>query len=531
MNAGGIALFAFLLRIFHARNGLPYIHHWDEPYVAFRALDMVVNRDLNPYFFFYGSLLMYLNAAVDWLHSLYLKWLPDSSIFALNEANPLAYGGPTGFDWHITHPSFLFWDRVLTALFGALTVAIVYYLVLKLGNRFAAVVAALLLAGTMVHIEHSAYVTTDIPMGFFVWGAILFAYLFSENSKLRYLVLSLTLCGLATSIKYNAGLVIVVPALVLWFSRKRQNYRHWMWLLIPVVPASAFFVGSPYGLIEFSAFLDHFIYNFVIYSQSGPSWATIEPGLPHILYQGGIFLANIGVFAAIIALIGIVKLLRRNYFGWILLGYQLFYFLLITQMKISYHRNFLILYPLLAILFGLGIVFISDLMGKNRKWGKYAQAAFWLISSLIVVLFSWNSLKVSWRVWNTPESRTRAVMKANEMVLATPEALVGIATELKLHPYDLDLLEAAYTEAPLMDLMTNPEQFDLILAFAEVGSEDHDLRDMAGDINRLLWRIPEDQKMYIGSGVLNLRTFSVNPGVVIFPDPDALSEFIGVEQP
>ncbi len=122
-------------------------------------------------------------------------------------------------------------------------------------------------------------------------------------------------------------------------------------------------------------------------------------------------------------------------------------------------------------------------------------------------------------------------MKANDMVLATPEALVGIATELKLHPYDLDLLEAAYTEAPLMDLMTNPEQFDLILAFAEVGSEDHDLRDMAGDINRLLWRIPEDQKMYIGSGVLNLRTFSVNPGVVIFPDPDALSEFIGVEQP
>jgi len=531
LGLSGVTLFAFLLRLFHARSGLPYIHHWDEPYVAFRALDMMMTGDLNPYFYFYGSLLMYFNAGVDWLHALYLKSLPETAVLALNELNPLAYGGPTGFDWYLSHPSFMFCNRVLAAIFGALTVAIVYYLVLRLGNRFAALAASALLAGTIVHVEHSAYVSTDIPMGFFVWATILFAYLYHDKKKLKFLIISLVMSGMATSIKYNAGLVVLVSAWVLLFSIKKSSYRHWHWVLIPVVPTLAFFAGTPFALLDVAEFIDHAIYNVLIYSESGPSWATIEPGLPHILFQGGAFLANISLLGGIIAILGLPKLLARKPFGWILLGYSLVYFLLTTQMAISYHRNFLLLYPQLAILFGMGIALLMDLIADNLELRKYLQLTVVLGAAVFLALFSYSALKQSWRTWRVPESRTRAVIQANEMVAAAPNARVGIAAELKLHPWDLAQLEADFTEEPLLDLLADPTQYDLILAFTEIGSDDHELRNHARDINRILWRIPEELKTYVGSGVLNLRTFSINPGVVLLTDTQAVDEAVNGIQP
>lgn len=531
LGLSGVTLFAFVLRLFHARSGLPYIHHWDEPYVAFRALDMMRTGDLNPYFYFYGSLLMYLNAGVDWLHSLYLKSLPETSVMALNELNPLAYGGPTGFDWYLSHPSFMFWNRVLAAIFGALTVAVVYYLTLRLGNRFAALAGSLLLAGTMVHVEHSAYVTTDIPMGFFVWAAILVAYLYHEKRKLKYLIISLALCGLATSIKYNAGLVVIVPALLLLLSIKDSEYRHWYWALVPIVPSTAFFIGTPFALLDVVNFIDHTVYNVLIYSQSGPSWATIQPGLPHILYQGGNFLANISLFAGLIALFGVPKLLTRKSFGWMLLGYSLLYFGLTTQMAISYHRNFLLLYPQIAILFGLGVALLMNILGDKNKLRKIVWVAVVLVVSVFLAFFSLSALKQSWRAWRVPESRTRAVIQVNQLLEDETDARVGIAAELKLHSQDFALLDAQYNEAPILDLLSDTTQYDLILAFTEIGTEDHDLREQAQQINRVMWRVPEELKTYIGSGELNLRTYSINPGVVILTDMEAVDKAVNGAQP
>ena len=43
-----------------SREGLPYLHHWDEPFVANRALRILQTGDFNPRFFNYGSLRIYL---------------------------------------------------------------------------------------------------------------------------------------------------------------------------------------------------------------------------------------------------------------------------------------------------------------------------------------------------------------------------------------------------------------------------------------------------------------------------------------
>jgi hypothetical protein len=521
---GGTTLFAFLLRLWRAANGLPYLHHWDEHYVAFRSLEMFVSGDLNPHYFHYGSLQMYLLLGIDWVHSLSLKALPETSLMAITDANPLAYGEPTGFGWYLSHPSFLFWNRVLTAVLGALTVAIIYYLGLRLANRFSAVASALLLAGTLEHVRHSAFVTTDIPMGFFVWAAVLFSFLFHKKSELKYLLAALVMSGLAVSIKYNAGMVMLVPVLVLLLARKDTGYRTWHWLLIPIIPGLVFFLTTPYALIDLATFVEDVRFDLLSYSVYGKSGATVEPGLAHMLYQGGIFLENIGIFAGVLALIGLVKVLGRKPFGWIILAFQLFYFLFLTQMRISYHRNFLVLYPMLALLFGLGIAFVVDLLLRAGRVGRYAKTGFLLAVTMVVMFFSLTATKFSWRSWHRLESRTQAILKVNQILADTPGASVGIAAELRLHPQDLANLEAEYIESPVLELLAHPGEYDLIMVFGEANLADHDTRDIAREINGLLGRIPDEHKEIIGSGSLNFRIYSVDPAVLLLSDPPALDE-------
>lgn len=75
---GGLMLFAFVVRVAYAGRGLPYLHHWDEPEIAFNALNIIRTGDFNPYFFNYGSLTIYLNVVVDGLYRLFVRFLPPT---------------------------------------------------------------------------------------------------------------------------------------------------------------------------------------------------------------------------------------------------------------------------------------------------------------------------------------------------------------------------------------------------------------------------------------------------------------------
>src|ERR1041385_8451911 len=54
-----VTVLALCLRITALRYGLPFHYHWDEPTIMNRAVRMG-GGDLNPHFFYYPSLLMYL---------------------------------------------------------------------------------------------------------------------------------------------------------------------------------------------------------------------------------------------------------------------------------------------------------------------------------------------------------------------------------------------------------------------------------------------------------------------------------------
>src|SRR5262245_43496585 len=61
---GAIAVCALALRLVGAEWGKPYAYHFDEPFILKPALHIVDTGDLDPHFFRYPSLMIYIEAAI-----------------------------------------------------------------------------------------------------------------------------------------------------------------------------------------------------------------------------------------------------------------------------------------------------------------------------------------------------------------------------------------------------------------------------------------------------------------------------------
>ena len=273
-----ILALALWVRWVRAPFGLPYLHHWDEPQIASTALQMMKSGDFNPHYFHYGSLPIYVHLGVDVAHFFTLM-RQDPIPFGLELAelnhdrvrlDDLQTRYDTGFHWEVSHPSFYLWNRRATAIFGALTVLLTFLLGRRLLGRHlletsAALIAAAVLATQSFHVEHSAYVTTDVPMTFFAMASIYLAVRFAEDGRVGRLVGSLALGGLAVATKYSAALVLAAPIAALLAvclatrktgeaSALETGAWHLFWL-VPVVPVAAFFLAMPYALLDLPAFL------------------------------------------------------------------------------------------------------------------------------------------------------------------------------------------------------------------------------------------------------------------------------------
>ncbi|HXI03076.1 MAG TPA: glycosyltransferase family 39 protein, partial [Candidatus Saccharimonadales bacterium] len=206
---------ALLARGLQAGEGLPYIHSWDEPLVAGRALVMMKTGNLNPDAFVYGTLPTYMDLVTDVFHYLWLMSRPASHPPFLASLDDVKTGFDSGWLWYVSHPSFYLWDRWLAALMGTGTVLMVYLIGRRIAGRWAGLAGAALLAGTAFHVEESAIGTVDNPMTFFVALAAWAAVAFVQEGRAGLLLTSLVACGLAVSSKLTGAVSLLLPAAAL----------------------------------------------------------------------------------------------------------------------------------------------------------------------------------------------------------------------------------------------------------------------------------------------------------------------------
>jgi hypothetical protein len=228
---------------------LPYLAHTDEPTQYNPAIQIIRTGDLNPHFFNYPSLTIYLDALV--MYAGYGLGRLAGAFESIRDLQPIrTLEMSVGV---VGTPSMLLLGRATTAVMGALSVSVIYGLARQVTRSlWAPFIAALLLATSQTHIRLSHYMTVDVIATTFALACVAACTAALSTGK-RWLLWVGAVCGgLATSSKYNyAVLAIPVALSALLEPRARWGRRVAHLFACGALFGLAFALTSPYVLLDF----------------------------------------------------------------------------------------------------------------------------------------------------------------------------------------------------------------------------------------------------------------------------------------
>lgn len=236
-----ILLSGILLRFYGLNWGAPsYIFHPDELRL-FYAIEEISTKNLNPHFFAYGSLPIYL-----------LKLSQQLALLLFPTLSP--------------YEAFFLSGRTLSALLGSATLLVLY----RLGKEFyswkVGFFAAAFLTVTVLHIQLSHFLTVDGMLTFFVVMAVyLGACLIEQPAQARYYVLAGMFTGMALATKFSAlfllGIVVLAHFLAFvnpgqtFLFKKALSLKGLSLLVLAFLTAGiTSLLTQPYALLDYSEF-------------------------------------------------------------------------------------------------------------------------------------------------------------------------------------------------------------------------------------------------------------------------------------
>jgi len=461
-----IVLVGLWARWERASYGLPYLQHPDEPFIANKALAMLQTGDFNPHLFFYGTLVTYLDVAVDVAHFYSLAGLPSGDPQALRSPHEIRIGnlfgpltGPTEqYGYYLSHPSFYLWNRRLTALFGIAAVLLVFFLARRVAGPGAGVAAGLAaafaLATNTFHIEQSSMVTADVPATTLAVAVLWLTIRFVDRQRPGWLCWALLAGGLAVSTKFNSAPILLVPAAVLLVAAVRgwAGYRPWLWPAAVAIPAAGFLAATPYALLDLPAMLRDSGYVFSSYA--APAGEPLAAKAGRLMLGLAQMWGYLGWGVAIGALAGLA-LAARRWAAWLVFPIGILVLFATATAQLTYHRNLVLLYPLAAVAFG---VCVGELLADGR-WRRTRAAA-----ALILLLGAgWaarRGLAEAWWAGHLPDTRTEVIDRLNA---DRRWRRIAVAHELQIHPLDLARLRARVVVKPLARLLCSQAREDVIV--------------------------------------------------------------------
>jgi len=244
-----VLLVALGVRLWGIGFGLPHpMTRPDEEFLLGVASRFFAN-DLNPHFFEWPSLYFYLVHAA--LRGAYLIGhisgaYSDARMFAAAVARDPAWA-------HLML-------RLMSVTAAMGTIVIVYRSARRLFNRDIGLAAAAFLALAYLHVRDSHFGVLDVPLTFAIVATIAVLVRASQDeAAARWFALAGLAAGLATSLKYNAG-VLLVPAIVAAAATPGGHARvEWAAALTRIASFAAtfalgFVVGTPYAVLDALAF-------------------------------------------------------------------------------------------------------------------------------------------------------------------------------------------------------------------------------------------------------------------------------------
>jgi len=334
-----LALLAgLLLRFWALTQGIGFNPGPDEPEVMERAVRMMKTGDLNPHFFDYPGLYMYVEGSVS-----VLRFMTG----AMQGRWPALAQAPT--------EDFYLWARAMTAILGTATVWVVYRAGLRWGPQ-TALLAAVLIAVMPLHVRESHYALTDVPTTFAVMVTFLLSLRAHERERVTAFALAGAAAGLAGALKYNGILAVAMPLISCALTPRLRGSRLVCAMWIAAATVAAFLAGAPYTLLDLPNFLNQFARLSSEYRMppavSEPVWLIYLKHLRIALQWPGSLMV-LGGFA-----VGAWRIARDpDRLRWVMaLGFPLLYFYFVSHQNIIYARYLLPIVPFLSLLAAAAVV-------------------------------------------------------------------------------------------------------------------------------------------------------------------------------
>jgi 4-amino-4-deoxy-L-arabinose transferase-like glycosyltransferase len=389
-----ILLLAGLLRFVAIDAGIPFNVGVDEPELMNRVLAMMRTGDFNPHFFDYPTLYMYLQLAVACLRFL---------------------AGASAGEWsslqHVEPADFYMWGRALTALFGTLTVLLVYRIGMRWGARHAALAAGLM-AVMPLHVRESHFVLTDVPATFFVTLTLLLTLRAHERERAKDFAWAGAAAGLAAATKYPAALALVVPLIAVWMTLGTKPSRLAASLAVVAAGAAAFLLGAPYTILDLPGFLNGYAHLAGFYASKPlveAAWLTYFKHLSRSMEWPAFLLVLAGLG------LGAVRAVRGpGRVRWtVTIAFPLLYFYFVSSQTLVFGRYLLPLLPFVCVLAACGAVSGVSLLRRFDIPRAARTAVIAALTAAAVLPPAWQSLNFV-RVM----SRTSTVELAHNWILA-----------------------------------------------------------------------------------------------------------------
>ncbi len=356
MLIGVILLIALSVRLWGVNHDLPFIYHPDEPHYVAIIQNIFKTGDLNPHFFNYPSLFLYINSLA------YVPYYLVGKLFGVFAARadisfPLSLAMGVA---HTQMPSTILLGRIITVLFGVGTTALTFIIGKRLtGNAMVGLLAALLVALAPANVANSRLITPDTFMAFFAAAAFLATVLVYQQGKTWHYVMAGLCVGLAASSKYN-GALILLPLLlahVMRHGRAALGQRNLYLALL--LCGLGFVAATPYALIDRSKFLADLAYESQHYAtgHAGEEGDALKWYLGYMWQTGGI----IYVLATLEILRGIYSRSREIL---LLSLFPVVYFVFISSFEVRNDRTLL---PLTPFMFILAASFLAHLISRTNS--------------------------------------------------------------------------------------------------------------------------------------------------------------------
>jgi 4-amino-4-deoxy-L-arabinose transferase-like glycosyltransferase len=349
-----IMLAAFGLRVWGSSFGLPAYtrYHPDEHALVDRAAAILWTGDWNLQRFNYPAFYAYIQAGAYALYFLY------------GVTQDLWYQVPP-----FTVPNYYQVGRLVTVLFGTLTVLVVYIVGREMRGKRTGLLSAAVLGGSYLHVIHSHYATFDVMVTFLISLALLFSLLLVQRREAKWYFLAGLCAGLAGATKYNGALALIIPLAAYCLS---ASWGEWGWLsgrLLLILGGFllGFFGGNPFALPDLPGFLNGLATVLHHYGTQHPGFE----GLGNWRWYPGVFLASADGPWIVFGLVGLALLTWRDWKkGLLLLVFPVLYYLLVARFVVRFERNMVPLLPFLALgvgwLLDVGADWLANRFRLNR---------------------------------------------------------------------------------------------------------------------------------------------------------------------